>query len=406
MIYRRMMSHRCDGCFCLCLLPRARLGRLLGLAVLGAVLSVCGCVTREAAGPVVEVLRLAAPDGDSLVLQASGLHFGQVGRRDGLWLVCDRNSGPSANQVFFIHRDRLRAAEAGGTVVVSEAIPLVGPSEGWERFAQDRPAIPAEVIAELCQQLENHAAGQLPVLDLEGITAGRSLAGPSVLDLFVIAEQPFNLVLQLRLTGKERASQAVLVDCFLYDELASERGGDGNDGLEGIAWTGRPGEFFLAEEGTRPFRPGDELHFFDGPRLMRTRLADNRVVVMEPWSGRATESVRAQRGQPSQTLNALALWDHRCLLGVDRNGGWILATDTRTGQTARWLNLYDPALLDLRERLAGVPASRRMPYVSIEGIACDDLGNLWMVDDPAMPESFRDSCLIHLRHPPSCPRPR
>lgn len=355
---------------------------------------------------MVEVFRVSAPDGSTPVSQASGLHFGRVGGRHGLWLVCDRNSGPSANQVFFIQQGRLEAAEAGGTIVVSEAIPLVGPSEGWERFAQDRPAIPAEVMAELRQQIENQAAGQLPVLDLEGIAAGRSLADRSVLDLFVIAEQPFNLVLQFRLAGEGPGCQAVLMDCFSYTEASSERGGDGNDGLEGIGWTGRPGEFFLAEEGTRPFRPGDELHFFDGPRLMRTRLADNRAVVMEPWSGRATESVRAQRGQPSQTLNALALWDHRCLLAVDRNGGWILVTDTRTGQTARWLNLYDPELLDLRERLADVPASRRMPYVSIEGIACDDLGNLWMVDDPAMPEAFRDSCLIHLRHPPSCPRPR
>jgi len=354
---------------------------------------------------VVEVFRLRAPDGNAPVSQASGLHFGWVGGRHGLWLVCDRNSGPSANQVFFIQQGRLDAAEAGGTIVASEAIPLVGPSEGWARFAHDRPAIPAEVMAELRHQLENHAAGHLPVLDLEGITAGRSLADRAILDLFVIAEQPFNLVLQFRLAGEGPGSQAVLMDCFSYTEALSERGGDGNDGLEGIAWTGRPGEFLLAEEGTRPFRASDVLHFFDHPRLMLTRLADNRIVAMARWSDRATESVRARRGQPSQTLNALALWDQRRLLAVDRNGGWILVADTGTGRTARWLNLYDPARLNLRERLADMPGSRRMVYVSIEGIARDEAGNLWMVDDPAMPEAFRESCLIRLRHPTSCPYP-
>jgi len=37
-----------------------------------------------------------------------------------------------------------------------------------------------------------------------------------------------------------------------------------------------------------------------------------------------------------------------------------------------------------------------MPYVSIEGIAFDPSGTLWLVDDPAMPESFRTSCLIRI----------
>jgi hypothetical protein len=38
-----------------------------------------------------------------------------------------------------------------------------------------------------------------------------------------------------------------------------------------------------------------------------------------------------------------------------------------------------------------------MPYISIEGIAVDGAGALWLVDDPAMPEAFRASCLLRVR---------
>ena len=31
-----------------------------------------------------------------------------------------------------------------------------------------------------------------------------------------------------------------------------------------------------------------------------------------------------------------------------------------------------------------------------EGIAVDDRGAIWLVDDPAMPEAFRASCLIRI----------
>ena len=104
-----------------------------------------------------------------------------------------------------------------------------------------------------------------------------------------------------------------------------------------------------------------------------------------------------------QTLNAVSRIDERTLLAVDRNGGWILRVDLRSGRVSPWLNLYDPELLNLRERLAEFPAKRYLPYVSIEGLACDSNGDIWMVDDPAMPEAFSQSCLIRLCNPRAHP---
>jgi hypothetical protein len=227
----------------------------------------------------------------------------------------------------------------------------------------------------------------------------------SDLALFVITEQPHSIVLEFALVEDNQGARAELRDCFLYEEKAEDRGGDANDGLEGIAWAGRPGRFFICEEGTRPYRPGDNLHFFDEPRLMRTRLIDGRCEIEEPWSTQATESVRSQRDKPSQTLNALAMINDRTLLGVDRNGGWILAMNVTTGRARRWLSLYDPKGLNLRTKLADLPAVRHMPYVSIEGLALDDHSDLWLVDDPAMPEGFRESCLIRVKNPPPLPSP-
>jgi hypothetical protein len=223
------------------------------------------------------------------------------------------------------------------------------------------------------------------------------------LALFVVTEQPNSIVLEFALVEDDHP-RAVLTDCFFYPEKPEDRGGDFNDGLEGIAWAGKPGEFFICEEGTRPYRPNDNKHFFDQPRLMRCALANAWCNIEEPWSSRATESVRSQHDKPSQTLNALTVASERTLLAVDRNGGWILEVDIPTGRSRRWLSLYDPKLLDLRERLANFPGPRRMPYVSIEGIALDDRGDMWLCDDPAMPEPFRESCLIRLRNPPPLPR--
>jgi hypothetical protein len=85
------------------------------------------------------------------------------------------------------------------------------------------------------------------------------------------------------------------------------------------------------------------------------------------------------------------------LVAVDRNGGWVLKIDATSHEAKRWLNLYDLDGVNLREVLAEFPGERRMPYISIEGIAFDKKGDLWLVDDPAMPESFRHSCLVRIR---------
>jgi len=85
------------------------------------------------------------------------------------------------------------------------------------------------------------------------------------------------------------------------------------------------------------------------------------------------------------------------LLAVDRNGGWILRLDPQAATVERWLNLYDVDGLDLRKLLRDFPAPRRMPYISIEGISVDPAGDIWLIDDPALPEAFRASCLIRLR---------
>ena len=61
-----------------------------------------------------------------------------------------------------------------------------------------------------------------------------------------------------------------------------------------------------------------------------------------------------------------------------------------------WLNLYDINNQNLREVLADFPGKRRMPYISIEGITVEPDGDLWLVDDPAMPEAFRASCLVKI----------
>jgi hypothetical protein len=130
---------------------------------------------------------------------------------------------------------------------------------------------------------------------------------------------------------------------------------------------------------------------------MRVRFANSKVLVDEPWSERATRNVQAWRDDGTHTLNALTRLDSQTLAAVDRNGGWVLTIDAETAAVRRWLDLYDPAGLNLRERLAHLPAERRMPYVSVEGIAHSPEGSLWLVDDPAMPEGFRRSMMVHLR---------
>ena len=401
---------------------------------LGALI-ILASLAHAADSPVVECYRLKLPDGKTDMCQASDLCFGRLGKYDGLWIACDRNGGLSGNQIFLIDRSALADLKSGGDAVATRSFPTVGPAEGWERFNAEHARIAPEVLAELRRQFENFQQGKMPILDFEGITIAPRLSEhradlsgiarsaktqasgqadktpkskPATsttppMALFVVTEQPNSIVLEFALVDDDRP-RAVLTDCFFYPEKSEDRGGDFNDGLEGIAWASKPGEFFICEEGTRPYRPNDNMHFYDQPRLMRCTLAGAWCNVEEPWSGRATESVRSQHDKPSQTLNALTIANDRTLLAVDRNGGWILAVDVPTGHATRYLSLYDPKLLDLRERLANYPGPRHMSYVSIEGIALDDHGDLWLCDDPAMPEPFRESCLIRLLNSPLLPR--
>ena len=373
-----------------------------------AVTAVAACGTGSVAAPLsamVTYYRLKMPDGETDIAQASALHYGKLGEREGLWLVCDRNGGSCGNRIMFIGRQRLQHARPGGNVSADEAFVLAGPWHGWDRFIREHDGIDVAVLSELRRQFDNGVSGGKPILDLEAITIGRSRTPDSPMRLFVVTEQPHSVVLELELDADNEKRRAFLADCFAYKEQPSERGGDANDGIEGICWSGSPGAFFIAEEGTRPFRPNDLLHFFDHPRLMRCVLEKGQVRVDGPWSSSATRSVRALSSKSTHTLNDLAAWDSRTVLAVDRNGGWILAVDVPSGGVRRWLNLYDPKLLNLRQRLAQFPGPRRMPYVSIEGLTRDADGHLWMVDDPAMPEAFRESCLVRLKHPPALPRP-
>ena len=360
-------------------------------------LACSGDPASEPTPDAVECYRLKSPDGQRNIEQASDLHYGRLGAREGLWLVCDRNSGECANQVYFIARERLAQARSGTALAVSEAIPIAGPADGWDGFRRRHTAVRLGVLAELRQQIEGRDNGR-SVLDLEGITIGQDIGGGEA-RLFVIAEEPNSLVLELGIEQAEAKPQARLIACYSYEEAANARGGDSNDGLEGIAWCGTPGRFYLVEEGTRPHKTSDPLHFFLAPRFMRCELRDGRVLLDNAWSNEVTRGVRALQTGTTQTLNAVTCIDRRTLAAVDRNGGLVLAVDAPSRTVRPWLNLYDPKLLNLRRRLAAFPQERRMPYVSIEGIAADPNGEIWMVDDPAIPEGFRESVLIRLKRP-------
>ncbi len=158
------------------------------------------------------------------------------------------------------------------------------------------------------------------------------------------------------------------------------------------------GRFYWAEEGTKLHHPKAHPRlFFLDPRVGRAKLEAGRVDLERPFSDTLTQRVHAERNGTMQTLNALTVTPRGQLLAVDRNGGWILRLGTGPASAKRWLNLYDLEGVNLREALADFPGSRRMPYISIEGIAIDGAGTLWLVDDPAMPEAFRGSCLIRVR---------
>ena len=139
------------------------------------------------------------------------------------------------------------------------------------------------------------------------------------------------------------------------------------------------------------------LLMFRDPILGRANLVKSQVKAVASDTEALTKAVRAQRKGAMQTLNAVTLLPNGQLLTIDRNGGWILRADPESKTVERWLNLYDLDGVNLREKLANFPKERKMEYVSIEGIAASDDHTLWLVDDPAMPENFRESCLIRIQ---------
>jgi len=387
---------------------------LAGLVVLPA-LAACsdspGTAAVEAS-PQVVFCRLLRPQGSGAIAQASDLCFGRVGSREGLWLVCDRNGAETAGRIFLFRPETLAAVVHRGDLAADEEFHVAAPAEGWQAFAASRPWLDTDRLEDLRRRVEAaDPASPGSRLDLEAVAPGRGPLPPHEWCLFAVSEEPYSLILQLRLEDRSPgavSTPARLVDLFCYPEADDEHGTDANDGLEGLAWAGRPGLFWWAEEGTRLHAPDAHPRlFFLEPRLGLGRLEDGRLKVDEPLSDRLTAAVRGLRTGPMQTLNALTVAPDGTLLVVDRNGGRICRVDPAAGTAAVWLDLHDIAGLDLRTLLADFPDRRRMPYVSIEGIAVDDTGAVWLVDDPAMPEPFRRSCLVRLpaRLPRASTRP-
>ncbi len=376
---------------------------IAGLLVLPA-LAACsdspGTAAVEAS-PQVVFCRLLRPQGSGAIAQASDLCFGRVGPREGLWLVCDRNGADTAGRIFLFKPGTLATVTHRGDLVADEEFHVSAPAEGWQAFAASRPGLDAGRLEDLRRRVEAaDPTSPASRLDLEAVAVGRGPLPPHERCLFAVSEEPYSLILQLHPEDRPpdaASTPARLVDVFGYLEADNEHGTDVNDGLEGLAWTGRPGLFWWAEEGTCLHAPDAHPRlFFLEPRLGLGRLEDGCLKVQEPLSHRLTAAVRGLRTGPMQTLNALTLAPDGTLLAVDRNGGRICRVDPAAGMAAVWLDLHDIAGLDLRALLADFPDRRRMPYVSIEGIAVDDSGAVWLVDDPAMPEPFRRSCLVRL----------
>ena len=356
----------------------------------------CDSSSTSAGDVEIQFYRLQAPGNTHDIEQASGLHCGKLGDRRGLWVVCDRNGGRSAGRVYFISTKTLERAKHERKLIADEVFPLVPPAEGWPSLATAHPNAPKEVLAEI-QRRVGPSAGRGPMLDLEAVTIAPSPTPPHGLRVFVVAEEPFSTVLELALEGTGKDAKARIAALYVYEEAEDEHGTDRNDGLEGLAYAGRPGEFFWVEEGTRfhDGPPGPRLFFLE-PKLGLARLQAGQVQIDRPASNVLTAAVRTQRKGKMQTLNALAICPDGRLLAIDRNGGWILRVEPEKRTAARWLDLYNLAGTNLRDALADFPGARHMPYISIEGLAVDEAGTLWLVDDPALPEGFRASCLVRI----------
>ena len=360
---------------------------------------------RGALAARIEVYALRAPGDAHDIEQGSGLHYGRLGAREGLWLVCDRNGDQSASRIFFISKDTLASAEHRGKVVADAAFELAPPAGPWSEFAAAHRGAGEAALADVQKRI---AAGSSrngePVLDIEAVTIAPSPTPPHEPHVFVVAEEPHSTVLELTLDEKSRPPRMQLVAAYGYAEAENEHGTANNDGLEGLAYAGTPGQVYWAEEGTKLHRPGahPRLCFLD-PRIGRAALSAGRVRLDKPASEGLTRAVRAQRRGRMQTLNALTATSTGQVLAVDRNGGWVLRINPKTAAATPWLNLYDLEGTNLRETLAEFPGTRVMSYISIEGIAVEPSGTIWLVDDPAMPEAFRASCLLRLTDLPRQP---
>jgi hypothetical protein len=341
-------------------------------------------------------LRSPGPNGYAIE-QASDLCFGRLGNREGLWTACDRNGGQSAAKIYLLKPATLAAATAGDTVVADEEFIIGPPRQGWDTFRKTHEALGAAVLDDLQNRMARPNESDLQPLDLEAIAIAPAVQPPHEPRLFVVAEEPYSLVLELQVGQASGPTQANLVAAYRYFERDEDHGTDFNDGLEGLAYAGSPGRFWWAEEATRLHKPDAHPRlFFSDPRIGLGQLQGTTLQVDAAVSERLTQAVRQQKEGSQQTLNALCTTTDGQLLAVDRNGGWILQVDPSTQTARRWFNIYDVAGTSLRQVLADFPGPRRMPYVSIEGIALDDHGDLWLVDDPAMPEPFRASCLVRI----------
>ena len=111
--------------------------RMIGMwcVVLAAAGVGCGPSDGGTGGGDIAYYRLLAPGGVHDIEQASGLHYGRLGDREGLWLVCDRNGGRSAGRLYFVSVAALERATQGGAVAADEVFRIVPPQGGWSAFA-------------------------------------------------------------------------------------------------------------------------------------------------------------------------------------------------------------------------------------------------------------------------------
>lgn len=357
--------------------------------------------TRLGAAPQVDLFLMETPKGEP-INQASDLCYGSAAGRTGLWTCCDRNGLATAGQIyrFDVRRDA-PAQQAVGRVRAAESFVIVPPEGAWKDFAAAQRGISAEAIEDVRRRIVSaEARGDEPYLDLEAMTIGADGY------LYVVTEEPWSTILKLRIEGAAGAGVARLVGLYAYHERPAEQGTAKNDGLEGLAWSGHNDRFYFCEEGTRDAKgQASALLFFLDPRLGVGQLDAGELHIANELSHGLTDAVRRLRTAPTQTLNGLCVLPGGEVLALDRNGGVILKCDPKTPRCDVWLNLYDMDGVDLRRLLARVPHDRHMPYVSMEGLAVDPSGDLWLVDDPAIPEGFRESTLIRVRGVSATSRP-